>query len=130
MSALVYDASALLAVMFDEPGAEAVLSLLAQPGGETSAVNWSEVAAKLAERGLKESRISAELAAFALDVVPFDESQAITAAALRPITRPLGLSLGDRCCLALGRIRKARIVTADAAWKQLRGFDIVSVRDR
>ncbi len=130
MSAIVYDASALLAVMFDEPGADAVLSFLAHPGGEVSAVNWSEVGAKLAERGLKESRIAAELSAFALEIVPFDESQAITAAALRPITRALGLSLGDRCCLALGRIRNARIVTADAAWAQLRGFDIAPVRER
>jgi PIN domain nuclease of toxin-antitoxin system len=130
MSTIVYDASALLAVVFDEPGAENVMDHLARPGGEVSAVNWSEVGAKLTERGLKESELARELAAFGLDVVPFDETQANIAAALRPITRKLGLSLGDRCCLALGRLRDARIVTADFEWRKLRGFDIFAVRNR
>ncbi|MBN8726474.1 MAG: type II toxin-antitoxin system VapC family toxin [Xanthomonadales bacterium] len=128
-SAVVYDASALLAVVFDEPGAEAVMEQLSRPGGAVSAVNWSEVGAKLVERGLKEGELARELAVFGLDVVAFDEAQAIMAAALRPITRKLGLSLGDRCCLALGRLQEARIVTADAAWCKLHGFDIVAVRE-
>lgn len=130
MSATVYDASALLAVVFDEPGAEDVIHLLARPGGEVSAVNWSEVGAKLVERGLKPNELAVELAAFGLDVVPFDETQANLAAAMRPHTRKLGLSLGDRCCLALAQARGARVVTADAAWAKLRGFDIVAVRSR
>lgn len=129
MSAIVYDASALLAVIFDEPGAERTLSWLARPGGEVSAVNWSEVATKLVERGLKPARVTTELGAFGLDVIPLDETLAIAAAALRPATRGLGLSLGDRCCLALGQLRKARIITADTAWLQLPGFEIVSVRE-
>lgn len=130
MSTLVYDASALLAVIFNEPGADEVMEFLAQPGGEASAVNWSEVGAKLAERGLREKEISSELATFGLDVVPFDEAQANAAAGLRPATRKLGLSLGDRCCLALGKLRSARIITADASWQKLAGFDVVSVRKR
>lgn len=130
MSTVVYDASALLAVVFDEPGSDSVMDYLARPGGEVSAVNWSEVGAKLAERGLQEKELVHELAAFALDVVPFDEAQANVAAALRPGTRKFGLSLGDRCCLALARLRGARVVTADVAWLQLRGFDVVSVRER
>ena len=52
MSTFVYDASALLAVIFDEPGADDVMDCLAHPGGEVCAVNWSEVGAKLAEHGL------------------------------------------------------------------------------
>ncbi len=124
----VYDASALLAVAFAEPGAEAVLELLSQPGGEVSAVNWSEVGAKLAERRLKAGDIARELSAFGLDVIPFDEEQASIAAALRPTTRPLGLSLGDRSCLALARVRGARVVTADSNWKKLAGFEILAVR--
>lgn len=124
----VYDASALLAVVFSEPGADAVLERLSQPGGEVSAVNWSEVGAKLAERGLPAQDIASELSAFGLDVIPFDEEQANLAAALRPVTRQLGLSLGDRSCLALARIRHASVVTADASWKKLEGFDVVAVR--
>jgi PIN domain nuclease of toxin-antitoxin system len=93
-------------------------------------VNWSEVGAKLAERGLKEAEFTRELAAFGLDAVPFDAAQANLAASLRPVTSKLGLSLGDRCCLALARLHGARVVTADAAWLQLRGFDVASVRAR
>lgn len=128
MNALVYDASALLAVVFDEPDAQAVLEYLAIPGGEISAVNWSEVGAKLTERGLPEADLSSELAAFGLDIVAFDEAQAHVAAGLRPATHELGLSLGDRCCLALARLHGARVITADRAWQQLSGFDVVSVR--
>lgn len=129
MKPVVFDASALLAVMFEEPGAQHVMEFLAQPGGEISAVNWSEAGAKLAERGLKEAQIARELNTFGLGVVPFDDVQAITAATLRPLTRSLGLSLGDRCCLALARLRNARAVTADAAWRKLSGFDVAAVRD-
>lgn len=124
----VYDASALLAVIFSEPGADGVLELLSQPGGEVSAVNWSEVGAQLAERGLHADDIARELSAFGLDVIPFDEEQANLAAALRPATRQLGLSLGDRSCLALARTRGARVATADANWKTLEGFEIIAVR--
>lgn len=124
----VYDASALLAVIFSEPGADAVLELLSQPGGEVSAVNWSEVGAKLAERGLHADDIARELSAFGLDMIPFDEEQANLAAELRPATRQLGLSLGDRSCLALARTRGARVAKADANWKKLEGFEIIAVR--
>ncbi|MGH8147753.1 MAG: PIN domain-containing protein [Rhodanobacteraceae bacterium] len=86
--------------------------------------------AKLAERGLRRARIAAELATFGLEVVPFDEAQANLAAELRPDTRKLGLSLGDRCCLALARLHAARVITADAAWRKLQGFDVIAVRDR
>lgn len=128
MTAPVYDASALLAVIFDEPGADVVMEFLATPGGKVSAVNWSEVAAKLAERGVAEPDISSELAPLALDVVPFDETQAMAAGGLRSATRELGLSLGDRCCLALARQHHARVLTADSAWLELESFDVVAIR--
>jgi PIN domain nuclease of toxin-antitoxin system len=128
MSVLVYDASALLAVVFAEAGADAVIRHLGQPGGEISAVNWSEIGAKLVERGLPAGELDRELATFGLDVVAFDGAQASAAAALRASTRKLGLSLGDRCCLALAQMRGARVVTADSAWRDLPGFDIIAVR--
>lgn len=128
MTVPVYDASALLAVIFDEPGADTALEYLATPGGEVSAVNWSEVGAKLAERGVAETEISSELSPLGLDVVPFDEAQANVAAGLRPITRKLGLSLGDRCCLALAHTRGARVITADGAWLKLEDFNVVAIR--
>ncbi|WP_040662319.1 PIN domain-containing protein [Nitrococcus mobilis] len=64
-STVVYDASTLLAVVFDEPGSDSVIDYLAHPDGKVSAVNWSEVGAKLAERGLQEKELVHELAAFA-----------------------------------------------------------------
>lgn len=125
----VYDASALLAVIFSEPGSDAALEALSLPGGEVSAVNWSEVSAKLTERGLGADEAARELSAFGLDVIPFDEEQAYLAAALRPRTRSLGLSLGDRSCLALAQVRGARVITADSNWKKIEGFEIFAVRD-
>ncbi|MBS0591502.1 MAG: type II toxin-antitoxin system VapC family toxin [Proteobacteria bacterium] len=128
MSGYVFDASALLAVAFNEPGADEVMNLIAQYGGEVSAVNWSEVAAKLAEHGVPEKDIARELSGFGLTVVPFDEAQALLAAALRTSTRKLGLSIGDRSCLALAKHRKARAVTADSSWLKLAGHAIFAVR--
>lgn len=128
MNVLVYDASALLAVVFAEAGSDVVMRHLGQPGGEISAVNWSEIGAKLVERGLEASKVDHELAAFGLDVIAFDAAQANVAAALRASTRKIGLSLGDRCCLALAQVHGARVVTADSAWRELPGFDIVVVR--
>jgi len=125
---LVYDASALLAVVFSEPGAEAVIEHLNEPGGEISAANLAEVGSKMAECGLSTNQVQRELAAFALAVAPLDEAQALLVAGLRVSTKPLGLSLGDRCCLALARTREATIVTADRSWKKLKGFDVNLIR--
>ena len=125
---LVYDASALLAVLYAEPGAARVLDLLDTPNGIISAVNWSEVAAKLAERGMQQDVIARELAIFGLDIVPFDEAQALLAAALQPATRALGLSLGDRACLALAQLHGTQAVTADTTWQQIPVIEVIAVR--
>lgn len=124
----VYDASVLLAVVFGEPGADGVIECLAEPGGEVGAVNWAEVGSKMVEQGLAEEQVARELSAFALEVTPFDEAQALLVAGLRTATKVLGLSLGDRCCLALARVRGATAVTADRSWKKLKGFDIKLIR--
>lgn len=125
---LIYDASALLAVVFSEAGAETVIEYLSEPGGEVSAVNLAEVGSKMAERGLSESEVERELASFALDVAPLDRPQALLVAGLRMSTMALGLSLGDRCCLALAQTRSAAVVTADRSWKKLKGFDVKLIR--
>ena len=127
--AVVYDASALLAVVFNEPGADAVLAHLVQPGGAVSAVNWAEIASKLIDHGMSGAEVKRELAHFTLDVTPLDEATALAAGTLRSSTRALGLSLGDRCCLALAlQLGGATVVTADKAWKALKGFKIALVR--
>jgi ribonuclease VapC len=128
MTVSIYDASALLAVIYGEPGAETVIEHLGAPGGFVSAVNWAEVATKMIDRGLTPAELAHELASFSLHVVPLSESMALAAARLRAETRALGLSLGGRCCLALAQLHKAaRVITADRAWKKLKGFDVAVI---
>lgn len=123
----VLDASALLAVLLGEPGADRVEPYL--PGAVISAVNLSEAAGKLMEKGAPEEAVRAAIASIGLSVMAFDEAQAMAAAALRPRTRALGLSLGDRACIALGELRGAKIITCDAAWSAVdTSADIMQVR--
>lgn len=122
----VLDASALLALLKAEPGHERVAALMAGGDCVIGAVNWAETAAKLTESNQSASAIRATLAALSANVVPFDTPQATEAGLLRPATRHLGLSLGDRACLALARIRKATAITADRPWLTLaKPLDIV-----
>jgi len=113
----VLDASALLAAFFGEDGADQVEGLLSQ--SVIGAVNISEVVAKLQDRGIPDDEIDRHLAAIDLDVVPFDRAQAVSAGRLRRQTAALGLSLGDRCCLAVAEQLGAVAVTADRAWASL-----------
>lgn len=113
----VLDASALLALLLGEPGAERVEEFL--PGAVISAVNLSEVAAKLIERGAPPEAVRQAIAAVGLEIIAFDEVQAMAAAGLRVRTRALGLSLGDRACIALGEVRSASVVTCDRVWSEL-----------
>lgn len=118
MARLVFDASALLAVLGQEPGDEQWAGRLAD--GCISAVNLSEVVARLADLGMPESEIRRALEPLGLDVVPFDAAQAWATGMPRPATRAAGLSLGDRACLALGRQTRLPVVTADRTWKTIR----------
>ncbi|MFT7724231.1 MAG: type II toxin-antitoxin system VapC family toxin [Roseateles sp.] len=124
----VYDTSALLASVFSEPGGGAVVELAVEHGGFVSAANWAECASKLAEQAYPTGRIEFELKQFGLDVVPLSASLALQAGLLRPATKVLGLSLGDRCCLALAASLDATVVTADHAWAKLPGFKFQFIR--
>jgi PIN domain nuclease of toxin-antitoxin system len=113
----VLDASALLCLLLEERGAQRVLAAL--PSCVIGAVNLSEVVAKLSDRGGAPAEIDAALSALDLDVAPFDAEQARLAGLLRAQTRRLGLSLGDRACLALAGLRGATVLTCDASWAEL-----------
>jgi PIN domain nuclease of toxin-antitoxin system len=113
VSESVWDASAVLALLQEETGWE---TLAAEPPGIVGAVNLSEVVAKLADAGMPEEAIRAALSELSLDVRPLDEEQALRAGMLRPATRALGLSLGDRCCLALGAALGLPVLTTDRRW--------------
>jgi ribonuclease VapC len=111
------DASALLAVMLGEPGADAVQAILGQ--ARIGAINLSEVVAKLQERGVPDDVIDQSLADLDLPVAPFDQDQAIRSGKLRLATRGAGLSLGDRACLAAAATLGAVALTTDKAWARL-----------
>ena len=117
MVRMVIDASALLALLNGEPGADVVAQAL--PGGVMSAVNVSEVVAKLAEFGIPEKAIYQALKPLGLDVVFFSEEQAYLAGLLRPATQNIGVSLGDRACLSLAKMQELTALTANRAWANL-----------
>jgi ribonuclease VapC len=124
---VVLDASALLAVMFDEPGQTTMLPLL--KGATISAVNLSEVYARVIERGKTLTKVQAAFEGLEIGVASFDEEQATLTAMLRAETRQLGLSFGDRACLALGRHLRCPVYTADRIWGKLGiDLDIVVIR--
>ncbi len=123
----VLDASALLAVMLGETGADAVHAVLDR--ARIGAVNLSEVIAKLQERGVPDDVIDQSLADLDLTIIPFDQDQAIRAGKLRLATRGAGLSLGDRACLAVADALGAVAVTTDQAWSRLSvGIEIAFAR--
>ena len=117
MSEYVLDASALLALLNAEKGADLVQGLL--PQSVISTVNLAEVVARLSAVGMPEDQIRDVLAYLGLEITPFDEEQAFQSGLLYKQTQPLGLSLGDRACLALAQITDATAVTSDRAWKDL-----------
>ena len=114
---VVLDSSAILAVINGEPGQETVIPALLD--AVVCAVNLAEVVGVLADRGMPADRAYRSATTLGFAVVPLDERRARAAGAMRPLTRSLGLSLGDRCCLALGQQRAATVLTTDSAWSQL-----------
>ena len=114
---VVFDSSALLAISFDEVGAQRAARGLKD--GMMSAVNVAEVISRYVDQGASEEEARASLQAFGLDIRPFDETQAMAAGLMRTATQKLGLSLGDRACLALAVQEGATVFTADRTWAAL-----------
>lgn len=112
------DASALLALLFAEPGADQVADVIAD-GAATSAVNLSEVATVLVRREQSVEPILGPLRQ-QLAVEPFTDEDALIAAALYPKTSSKGLSLGDRACLALAQRLGGPAITAEQSWADLK----------
>ena len=114
---VVLDASALLALLRGEAGAEAVLAAL--PNACMSTVNLAEVASKLADHGMPAEAIESAVQGIRLDLRDFDTASAHRVGELRGITRAAGFSLGDRACLALAQQLGAAAMTADRSWRRL-----------
>ena len=97
--------------------------------GVVSAVNLAEVVGKLLEAGMPEGAAINAIERLALEVVALDAAMAIRAGALRPLTRSLGLSLGDRACLATAQQLGLPVITADRTWQKVEaGVPIHAVR--
>lgn len=119
MTDYVLDSSALLALWFGEPGAEAVEAVISRAA--VSTVSLSEAYAKhLAKRG-DFLRVRELFEASGIEVVDFDEDLAVKAAAIRGLHPGAGLSFADRACLALAQRENAVALTSDKLWSALSG---------
>ncbi len=121
MSPIVLDASAALAILFGEAGADAFdRDSQLMDRAVMSAVNVAEVMAKLVAKGVPAERAWSMATQPIREIVDFNGAHARLAGSLIAETRSRGLSLADRACLALGISLKAAVYTADRQWKGLR----------
>lgn len=111
---IVLDASALLAVLRDEPGSASVATAIDQ--ASISAVNLAEVISFYIHLGMPADEVDAMLAPLPFKTISADAELARRAGQLRAITSKAGLSLGDRFCLALAEREGATALTADRQW--------------
>jgi ribonuclease VapC len=127
MTECVLDASAVLADLFDEPGADQVRATL--HGAFVSSVNYAEVISKLIDKGFDPAEARQHVDDLPCVVVPVDAACAAEAGMLRQATRSAGLSLGDRICLALASQMGLPALTAERAWKRLDlGMEVTLIR--
>jgi PIN domain nuclease of toxin-antitoxin system len=124
----VLDASAILALINGEPGAEKLTPHLLSDA-VCSTVNLAEVQAKLVARGWPPDDAWQDATSAIREAIPFSEHHAKIAGSMVAITRQLGLSLGDRACLALGMVLGAPILTTEKAWNKVKlGVNIHCIR--
>ena len=123
----VLDTSAILALLLDETEADQVSTVL--PGVLLSTVNLAEVISKFCERGMPADQALLAVTSIGVEIVPFETEQARLCGELHPLTRSLGLSLGDRACLALARLRKFPAITADTAWADVPECEVILIRN-
>lgn len=128
MSNVILDSSALIALIRNEPGAEIVENLLGNI--IMSSVNIAETAAILLAPEMTQEECELLIAPFISSTIQFNTQQAYITASLRSQTKHLGISLGDRACLALGILKNYPVYTADKIWSELNipGLNIILIR--
>jgi ribonuclease VapC len=127
VTAVVLDASAVLAVVNCEAGQEVVEAALIA-GAAICAVNLTEVVTILLRQGTPETEIRRTLDQLPIVTINFDADLALAAGLMFAVTRPFGLSLGGRACLALARRDSATVLTTDRVWAQAGPLVGVTVR--
>jgi ribonuclease VapC len=124
---IVLDASAVIAVVKLEPGSDVVADVIDR--SVLSAVNFSEVLTSLGNQGMPLPRVIEAIRLLRLEIVPYDAQQAMLTSSFRQPTKQHGLSLGDRACLALGRLLSFPVMTGDAVWAKVDvGVDVRLIR--
>ena len=127
MGRAVIDASALLALINDEPGADVVRDALSD--AVVSTVDLAQVVSFLRDGGIESDAVRSIILNFGLAAAPFDEGMAFEAGEMRPGTRHSGLSLGERACPALAKREGAPVPTSDRTWSKLDvGVDVRAIR--
>ena len=114
---IALDASALLAFLFGEAGHEQVAAVVDESC--LSSVNLAEVVSRFVRDGHSAHLVQQQITGSGIEVVPFLAEDAALVAGLLPLTQKLGLSLGDRACLALALRRNVPAITADQVWAKL-----------
>ncbi len=118
MARVVLDASAVLAVILEEPGAEVVVEAL-RFGAAMSTVNVAEVAARLNQDGWSDAEVAIVFDSLGIEPLPLSPESALLSGRLRTVTRKFGLGLGDRACLASALITGCPVLTSNRAWEEL-----------
>jgi ribonuclease VapC len=127
LSKVVLDASALLALVQGEPGADKVRPLI--PHAAISAVNFCETVQRLRRGGMPVESVTMVLTPLVPAPVAFDRETAYVAASIHEKTRGQGISFGDCACLALAMMRGVPAVTAERKWDQCDiGVQVIRIR--
>jgi len=119
MNEVVFDASAILAVLQQEPGPEKLTDEI-RINAVVSTVNLAEVQSKLVKMRNDPDKAWAAALSAVIAVEPFTSEQARIAGDLITTTEKYGLSLGDRSCLALAIALKAPVYTTEQLWRNLK----------
>ena len=122
MNKIVFDASALLALLNQETGHEAVEKHL--PHAVMSTVNVAEVITVLIDLGMPDNAAKEMIVEIIKEIVPFELPHAFTSASLKKMTKSHGLSFGDRACLTLAKLKNLPVLTADKIWGEINHNEI------
>ena len=117
MTPIVLDASALIAMLKQEPGGDKVAEIIGD--SKITAINYAEVISHFCHAGMPIAEVDAMLRPLPMVVVSADEKLARLAGHLRTLTSSAGLSLGDRFCLALAQLENLPAWTSDRNWQTI-----------
>lgn len=117
MAKVVLDSSAILAMLRAEAGSEQVTAVIS--GALVSVINEAEVIGKLIWRGETAEQAERTVRRLPYRLVDLDRSLCRRAGSWWAMTKEQGLSLADRCCLALAERERLPALTADASWAKV-----------